>query len=93
MQTSIRENRTWLIKDYKAEGALHSPKGITLYSYKPYGVQTAVFHSSPGAILCWLKAECRSTFEKTIASVSFSPKASAEGRGYLFLTVISLILL
>jgi len=31
-------------------GALVNPKGMTQYSYSPYRVQKAVFHSSPAAI-------------------------------------------
>ncbi|OXM81315.1 hypothetical protein C364_01179 [Cryptococcus neoformans Bt63] len=46
-------------------GELHAPCGITTHSYKPHGVQMAVFSISGSCIRVWKKASVRSSLAKT----------------------------
>lgn len=66
------------------------PKGMTKYSKCPRCVLNAVFHSSPSRMRTRWYAFLRSSLVNMQAECKGPKAESIRGRGYLFLTVISL---
>lgn len=62
-------SRVLFIKDCQIEGALQRPKGITVYSKRPYRQVKAVLYSLPGAIRMRLEAAMTSNLVKYLARV------------------------
>jgi hypothetical protein len=81
------------IKYWKVDGALVSPKGITLNWKYAWWVLKASLGSSPGTNLIWWNLEARSMVEKYYAPAISSRNSSMMGKGNLFFIVILLSLL
>ncbi|MCG0217840.1 hypothetical protein L4444_00130, partial [Pseudomonas aeruginosa] len=69
------------IKRWKTAGALAKPKGMTVYSNKPQGVQNAVFHSSPFATLNRLNAAFKSILAKNLQPLNWFNNQDMTGIG------------
>jgi len=67
---------------WKVAGALVSPKGITLNSYKPSFVINAVFFLSFGFTSTCQYPQVKSSVEKYLAFPKVSSKSSILGNGY-----------
>ena len=79
-----------LIHLWKVAGALHSPNGITKYSYVPYLLVKVVFHSSPFLILTLWYASLISSLVKYFAVCNRSSASLISGSGYRSFLVTSL---
>ncbi len=70
-------------------GALTSPNGMTLNSYRPSWVTNAVFSFVAGSIGICQYPDAKSNAVKYLAPSSDSRVSSIRGNGYIFLAVIS----
>ena len=85
----IKDQKTWFISHIKVLGALDSPKGITIHSYRPSRVLNAVFHSSPGRTRIWWYLLHRSIFESIVAPCNRSIRSSNRGiRNQYFIVIL-----
>ena len=73
-------------------GAFVNPNGMTKYSYIPYFVLNAVFHSFFYLTLIKLNASRKSKIMKYCTSLNFVFISVINGNGYLFLTVTAFML-
>ena len=84
MSTSERfiSPRTVFMSLWNVAGALMSPKGIQVYSYRPMGVVKAVFQRSSRAFPTCRYPDIRSKLEKYLAFPRASNDSSILGIGY-----------
>ena len=75
--------RTWSMSRWNVAGALTSPNGSTVYSYKPHWDWKTVRCWSLSATLTWWYGYVRSIFEYTVEPPSLSNILSIWGIGYL----------
>ena len=87
--TSSFSARTWSMSLWNVAGALTSPNGSTVYSYKPHRDWKAVRCWSLSATLTWWYAYVRSIFEYTVEPPSLSNILSMRGIGYLLMIVFT----
>ena len=78
-KTSSFSARTWSMSRWKVAGALTSPNGSTVYSYKPHRDWKAVWCQSLSATLTWWYAYMRSILEYTMEPPSLSNISSMMG--------------
>ena len=86
-KTSSFSARTWSMSHWNVAGALTSPNGSTVYSYKPHRDWKAVRCWSLSATLTWWYACVRSIFEYTVEPPSLSNISSMWGIGYLSMII------
>ena len=77
----VRSENIKFISRWKVAGALHKPIGMTIYSYKPYGVRKAVLGLSPSRLQTWWYAWLRSMELNMVALPNWSNRSATRGMG------------